>query len=366
MKSRIKTQYPGVYYLESTSKMGKEEKIFYIVYRLDGKQIEEKVGRSIRDDMTPAKANRIRVDRIERRELSNQGQRELVRNEKNKFTIAKLWDEYVSQKPIKGLVTDRGRFKNYLLPAFGDKEPQEIDQLSVARLKARLLKTLAPQTVKNTLELLRRIVNFGVDTNRCQPLPFKIEFPKVNNLTTEDLTPDQLQALLQAIEADPHPVAGPMMLTALYTGMRRGEMFRLEWKDLDFERGVIHLRDPKGGVDQTIPMNETVRNLFLSLPETSTYVFPNTTGGKLTDINKRTKAIAKKAGLPGDFRPLHGLRHTFASMLASSGKVEMYTLQKLLTHKSPDMTQRYAHLRDEALQKAAGVVDDIFKGVGSA
>lgn len=48
-------------------------------------------------------------------------------------------------------------------------------------------------------------------------------------------------------------------------------------------------------------------------------------------------------------------------MLASSGKVDMYVLQKLMTHKSPQMTQRYAHLRDETLKNGAGQIDDIFK-----
>jgi integrase len=58
---------------------------------------------------------------------------------------------------------------------------------------------------------------------------------------------------------------------------------------------------------------------------------------------------------------MHGLRHTYASMLASSGQVDMYVLQKLMTHKSPSMTQRYAHLRDDALKNGAGQIDDIFK-----
>lgn len=71
--------------------------------------------------------------------------------------------------------------------------------------------------------------------------------------------------------------------------------------------------------------------------------------------------MKREAGLPGDFRPLHGLRHAFASFLASSGKVDLYTLQKLLTHNSPQMTQRYAHLADEALQRAASVADSIFE-----
>ena len=54
---------------------------------------------------------------------------------------------------------------------------------------------------------------------------------------------------------------------------------------------------------------------------------------------------------------MHGLRHTFASHLASRGKVDLYTLQKLLPHGSPLMMQRYAHLADEALRKAAVVAD---------
>ena len=60
---------------------------------------------------------------------------------------------------------------------------------------------------------------------------------------------------------------------------------------------------------------------------------------------------------------MHGLRHTFASILASFGKIDLYTLQKILTHKSPEMTQRHAHLRDDALKKASkvteGLIDEI-------
>jgi site-specific recombinase XerD len=77
------------------------------------------------------------------------------------------------------------------------------------------------------------------------------------------------------------------------------------------------------------------------------------------DINQQVNEIKKGAGLPRDFRPLHGLRHVFASMLASSGQVDLYTLQKLLTHKSPTMTQRYAHLRDQALRQASDLAGNL-------
>ena len=70
--------------------------------------------------------------------------------------------------------------------------------------------------------------------------------------------------------------------------------------------------------------------------------------------------IKEAAALPKGFRPLQGLRHVYASTLASSGKVDMHTLQRLLTHKDPAMTQRYANLGDEALKRAADVAGGIF------
>ena len=103
---------------------------------------------------------------------------------------------------------------------------------------------------------------------------------------------------------------------------------------------------PKGGVSQKIPLNDESRTILetheIPIPE-SLYVFPGRSGNRRKEIKRPVNRIKKAAGLPKDFRPLHGLRHVFASILASSGKVDMYTLQKLLTHKSPQMTQRYAH-----------------------
>ena len=97
--------------------------------------------------------------------------------------------------------------------------------------------------------------------------------------------------------------------------------------------------------------------------EDETHVFPARGGGPRISISRDVRAIKEAAGLPEDFRPLHGLRHLYATMLASSGEVDMYTLQKLMTHKSPQMTQRYAHLRDDALKSAAVKTDDILNNI---
>ena len=184
--------------------------------------------------------------------------------------------------------------------------------------------------------------------------------PKVNNLKTEDLTPEQLARLLEAMEKDSNFQVAHFMKLALFTGMRRSELFKLRWEDVDFERDFIHIRDPKGGRDQKIPLNSEARRLLENHPRTeSPYVFPGRHGAQRVDIIKQVNRIKREAGLPKDFQPLHGLRHTYASMLASSGQVDLYTLQKLLTHKSPAMTQRYAHLRDEALRRASDLAGDL-------
>ena len=198
--------------------------------------------------------------------------------------------------------------------------------------------------------------------NRCAGLIFKLEMPEVNNETTEDLTPEELARLLKAIEEDKDINVGNMMKMVLYTGMRRGEIFKLQWKNVNLETGFILLADPKGGPDQKIPVNNMAKDLFNSIARMkSPYVFPGRNGEKRVDIGKVARRIRESAGLPKNFRPMHGLRHAYASMLASSKKVDMYVLQKLMSHKSPQMTQRYAHLRDGALKSGAGQIDDIFK-----
>ena len=227
-------------------------------------------------------------------------------------------------------------------------------------LRVNLLKKRSPQTVKHVLALLIRIINFGADQGLITPLPFKITIPSVDNIKTEDLDSEQLQKLFSVLDSTHLTTAANMMKLALFSGLRRGEIFKLQWSDIDFHRGFIHIQEPKGGKSQKIPMNQSARELLKSIPKKDDeYVFPARNGGPRKDISKDARKIKVEAGLPDDFRAFHGLRHVYATMLACSGKVDMYTLQKLMTHKSPQMTQRYAHFRDEAMQRAGSTVDDI-------
>ncbi len=362
---RQATDYPGVFYREADRIGGKgKEKVFYILFKKGGKLHEEKVGRQYADDMTAARAARIRGERIENKRKS----RKEIREERKavKWTFAKLWEQYQESNPdLKAIAADKSRWACYLEEAVGKKEPRELVPLDVDRLRITLTKEKSLTTACRVLELLRRLVNFGVKKSLVAPLPFKIRLPKQNNMKTEDLTPDQIKALLKAIAEDPDTIAGDMMTLALLTGMRRGELFKLKFADVDFERGFIRIVDPKGGQDQTIPLNDAARAVLKArkADSESPYVFPSRTGGHRVEIGKSIRRIKTAAKLPEDFRPLHGLRHVYASMLASSGKVDLYTLQKLLTHKSPSMTMRYAHLRDETLKRASDLAGEIVEGI---
>lgn len=375
---RIKTKYLGVYFRMQTRLNGAgKERMYYIRYRRggrDGKQIEEPVGKES-EGMTAAKANQIRSLRASGKEQSNTE----VRLEKATkkltdglpLTIGRLWELYKeanSSRP--SLKSDIVRAKNFqhlfkLNPA--TLQTSDIDRLSrklFLTQSKRTEKYLSPQTVKHTLGLLKRLLKFGERIGLC-PFPQGLHFtmPKLDNEKTENMTAEQLQAYLIALDEEPDQDAAAFLRVALLTGMRKGAIIGLQWKDIDFENGFIILQAEyaKKGKTEKIPIPPALREILLKITKTeSPFVFPGKNGGKRQDFRRVARRVKSKAGLPIDFRPLHGLRHTYASHMASSG-VSLLTLQKLLTHESPAMTKRYAHLADEALQKAALQADKILQ-----
>jgi integrase len=129
---------------------------------------------------------------------------------------------------------------------------------------------------------------------------------------------------------DDNKLVRDIVIVALHTRMRRGEIFDLQWMDVDIDRDRILVRKTKSSKERFIPMNETVKQLLLSLPQTGEYVFPSPqAGGKLTDIKKSFGSAVKVAGIK-NFR-FHDLRHTFATRLADEA-TDPFTLMSLLGH----------------------------------
>jgi integrase len=253
-------------------------------------------------------------------------------------------------------------------------------------------------TVVSILSLLRRIASFGVKRQLCEGLSFTVEIPKGARQKTESMTEEQLARYIRTCREWADPQDGNFQLLQIFTGMRRGEVRNLKWADVDFEQGFILIRDPKGGEDVKVPISKStgellqghlkeiqrIHKLSSNIDETkglleegfqsaysvvsNSYVFPGEKGGPrgLRQIDESSRAIRDAAGLPADFRPNHGLRHSFASTLANSGEADLYLIQTLLGHKDPKTTMRYSHLANEALKRGASIMSRIAEAAVTA
>jgi integrase len=193
----------------------------------------------------------------------------------------------------------------------------------------------------------------------------KIKLPKeVGRLRY--LFAKEAQALVSVCETQLQPI----VITALHTGMRKGEILKLKWDNVDMHHGFILLDKTKNGERREIPINNTLRETQNKLPRNFTgekenrklvpYVFhdPGTFkpyGGMKHSFN----TAVKNAGFT-DFH-FQDLRHTFASLAMMSGKIDIATLSKILGHKSLKQKMKYTHLAPPHLQKAVFVMDEVYR-----
>jgi integrase len=148
----------------------------------------------------------------------------------------------------------------------------------------------------------------------------------------------------------------PLVLVALNTGLRRGELFSLRVTDIDLNTKILTVRAAaaKSGDSRRVPLNSEAEGVLRSwLKQTKAagdaFVFPGVDGARLTNVNKAWATVAKLARLR-DFR-FHDCRHSFASRLVQKG-VELNVVRELMGHADLSMTLRYAHLKPENLSAA--------------
>ena len=136
------------------------------------------------------------------------------------------------------------------------------------------------------------------------------------------------------------------------TGLRKGEIFRLEWEDIDLEREELTVREAKGGEFRVIPMNEELVQILRKHPRhiTSPYVFHRSNGEPWQDARKSYWETLNRAKLPTTFR-FHDMRHTFISNLVAQGE-DLRSVQELAGHKDIRTTMQYAHLAPGRLKEA--------------
>jgi integrase len=168
----------------------------------------------------------------------------------------------------------------------------------------------------------------------------------------------------QRAKIDQHTAAALRLL--MFTGARLREVLHLKWADVDVERGILLLEKSKTG-KKTIILNAPALKVLASLPQTGTYVFPGDAESKpkkwraadetaerpRDNLKHAWKSIRRRAGIEGV--RIHDLRHTFASVGAGAS-LGLPIVGKLLGHTQSKTTERYAHLDNDPLRRAAETI----------
>jgi len=137
--------------------------------------------------------------------------------------------------------------------------------------------------------------------------------------------------------------------------MRRGEIFNLKWRDIDFKRDIISLLKTKSGDKRMIPINEFLKNKLISIRKhpKSEYVFCKQDGQPYKDIRTQFNTVLRNAGISK--MRFHDLRHTFASQLVMNG-IDLNTVRELLGHADLKTTLIYSHLSQDHKKQAVNVL----------
>jgi integrase len=153
----------------------------------------------------------------------------------------------------------------------------------------------------------------------------------------------------------------PMVILSLNTGLRRGEVFQLLWRDVDLERGTVTVRGEmaKSGSTRHVPLNRTAREALAAWAKQAVVVedalvFPNSEGKAFDNVKKAWVGLLRQADIES-FR-WHDMRHHFASRLVMAG-VDLNTVRELLGHADLKMTLRYAHLAPHVKAAAVALLD---------
>jgi len=243
---------------------------------------------------------------------------------------------------------------------FGEKRVKDIgfEQVENYR-KERLGDSVSPATVNRDITLLKAIMNWAVKKGLLNENPVRqVKKMEETGERRPELSGDDEERL---IEACPNWLK-PVVIIAIYTGMRMGEILSLRWKDVDLKKGSIAIRGEttKTRKGRSIPMTARVREIVEALPRGlhgDMPLFPSGKGherrvgkvsGKFGEVIKKLKG--QFGGIWEDFR-FHDLRHVFATRLIERG-VNIRVIQGLLGHKTLAMIIRYGDVTAEAKRQA--------------
>lgn len=287
-------------------------------------------------------------------------------------TVAELcerfWREYASPR-VRDVEryrrSARAALRTHVLPRFGDRDAETLTAADVEALRDAVLASRSRQTALHVLNRLSRAYGWaerhGLVRRRDNPVRGvdKPPGPRTGEPVRpeEYLTRPEVERLL-AWAREHQPIDFPVYATAVYTGLRQGEMLRLRWGDVDLDAGRILVREAKSGVGRVVPIDRPLRAILAAWRQEpwqadDGLVFGEPKGGPRWQktLWKHFRRACAGSGVRGV--RFHDLRHTCASLLLMAG-VDLVTVSRLLGHASTTMTLRYSHLAPDHLAAAVG------------
>lgn len=209
-------------------------------------------------------------------------------------------------------------------------------------------------SVNKELACLRHMFNLGIEWELVTKNPvvsksIRFDKEKSRGRTLED---DEFSRLLQACSGQLYQI----VIVALNTGMRRGEILGLKWEHIKLDQGKIEVKQTKTDEDRSIPINAFLKDLLAAIPQEGSHLFLNRQGGRIGSIKTSWGNAVERAGI--DNLRFHDLRHTVATRLARA-KVTESVIALILGHKRTTMTSRYINPHWDEMVEAIAVMSDL-------
>lgn len=248
-----------------------------------------------------------------------------------------------------GLLLDK-----FILPALRRHKVAEVTYSDVDGLHRKITKGGAPYQANRSMAVLSKMFALAIKWRWRTDNPAKGIERNPEEKRHRYLTPAEVARLGEALAGIEDQQAANIIRLLLLTGARSGEVMGAKWADLDLEAGVWVKpgSTTKQKTLHRVPLSAPARQLLVDIKAGAgegQYVFPGRGSDHRVEIRPAWRAACKAAGIV-DAR-IHDLRHTYASLLASSGK-SLPIIGALLGHSQPSTTARYSHLLDDPLREA--------------
>lgn len=259
---------------------------------------------------------------------------------------------YVELSALKALIKRFGKLR------LCEITPKEIEKFKRERAaeKTKLGKQRSKATVNRDIAVLSAVFKLAIEFGELKKNPVRnVKYYSPKELPTRDrvLSETEEAILFEHIRGDVK--FSNQIEILLYTGMRRGELFKIEWRDIDLENGFITLRKEitKTSKSRIIPMLSNVKAIFENLSRQAGDFYPNATifpgaNSRATTFSNHFTDVCRELKFEG--LTVHSLRHTFSTRAAECN-IGAFAQKALLGHSKLAMTDRYTHLSKEALEE---------------